>query len=86
MFIESECYGSKPDAIEVTPTCVFVRRSFEIFEQTEDGEPTGMIGWRYQEARMLHGEYAAYAASQMQEQATMLEDAIVELAEVIGEE
>ncbi len=86
-WVRGECYGFKPDAIEVTPTCVFVHKNFEQFEQTDmDGEPTGVIGWHYDVSKMSHGEYTAYAAAQVQEQATMLEDAIVELAEVIGGE
>ncbi len=86
MFKVSECFGEKPQAVEVTQTCVFVRKGFKEIAQMESGEPTGVKGWSYQEARMSHGEYAAYAAAQVQEQATMLEDAIVELAEVIGGE
>ena len=86
MFIDSECWGDKPEPIEVTPTCVFVREGFEEIEQQEDGELTGVTGWAYREAKMSHGEYAAYAAARAQEQAAMLEDAIVELAEVIGGE
>jgi hypothetical protein len=86
-FIRSECGEDKPEAIEVTPTCVFVRKGFEQFEQLDyDGTPTGVMYWRYDEARMSHGEYAAYAAALLTDRADEQEDAIVELAALIGGE
>lgn len=83
MFIESECYGSKPDTIEVTPTCVFVREGFAEFEQTDDGEPTGVTGWRYQEARMSHGEYADYVKIRAEEGLLDVQEAMAEMYEAL---
>jgi hypothetical protein len=85
-FANSECWGDKPQEIEVTPTCVFVREDFTAVEQMEDGQPTGVTGWTYREARMGYGEYSAYASAQARENEAMLESAIVELAELIGGE
>ena len=86
MFKYSESWGDKPNLVEVTPTCVFVRRSFEQIEQEDGEEPTGATGWRYEEARMTHGEYAAYVQQGADNRADMLEEAIVELAEILGGE
>lgn len=86
MFSKSECWGNKPDAIEVTATCVFVRKGFEEIEQIEDGVPTGVMGWSYDEAKMSHGEYAAYANGQMEIELLDVQEAIAEMYEaIIGE-
>lgn len=87
MFARSECWGERPDEVEVTPTCVFVRRDFESIEQTDEGgEPTGVTGWAYDEARMTPGEYAAYAAADLAAESELHEAAIMELAELLGGE
>lgn len=36
MFKRSECWGEKPDEIEITPTCVFVRKGFKEIKQDID--------------------------------------------------
>lgn len=88
MFRCSECWGERPAEVEVTATCVFVRRDFEQIEQVEDGTLTGVTGWSYMEARMTAGEYAEYAAMQLQSyidehEAALSDvyDALIELAE-----
>ncbi len=83
-WVRGECFGERPQAIEVTPTCVFVRKSFTAIAREEEG--ARVEGWEYQETKMSHGEYAAYAAQEAQEQGAMLEEAICELAELIGGE
>ena len=82
MFRDSECYGEKPAEVEVTPTCVFVRRGFAQIQQTEDGMPTGVAGWAYQEARMGHAEYSAYAAKEASDGLLDVQEAIAELYEM----
>ena len=83
MFVRSECYGEKPQEVEAAPTCVFVRKAFEQVEQEEDGEPTGATGWRYDEAKMAPGEYAAYAAEQAQSGLLDVQEAVAEMYEAI---
>lgn len=84
-FKPSECIGEQPNAIEVTPTCVFVRRNFvEFAQEDEDGETTGVTGWSYEEAKMTHGEYADYATTEQQQRYELLEGALLEALEIIG--
>lgn len=83
MFRDSECWGAKPEEVEVTQTCVFVRKGFEQIEQEDDGEPTGVTGWAYQEARMTLGEYAAYVNDEAQSGLLDVEEAVAELYEAI---
>ena len=83
MFMHSECFGSKPPEVEVTPTCVFVRKDFEQINQMEDGEPTGVTGWAYRESRMSHGEYSAYAAAEAQNGLLDVQEAVAEMYEAL---
>lgn len=86
MFKKSECWGNKPNSIEVTQTCVFVRKDFKQIEQEEDSILTGVTGWSYDEARMTHGEYAAYANGQVENELLDVQEAIAEMYEaIIGE-
>lgn len=65
---------------------MFVRKDFEQIEQEEDGEPTGVTGWSYLEARMSHGEYASYVDEQAKSGLLDVEEAVAELYEaIIGE-
>ena len=83
MFTDSECWGAKPEEVEVTPTCVFVRKDYEQINQVEDGEPTGVTGWAYKEARMSFGDYAAYVNAEAQSGLLDVEEAVAELYEAI---
>ena len=83
MFRASECWGGKPEEVEVTPTCVLVRKDFEQVEQVEDGQPTGVTGWAYQEARMSAGEYAAYAADEARSGLLDVQEAVAEMYEAL---
>ena len=86
MFKSSECWGERPAAVEVTPTCVFVRKDFRQTAQSEGGEPTGATGWAYSEARMSHGEYAAHSAEEAQSAILDVQEAVAEMYEaMIGE-
>lgn len=83
MWRESECWGVRPREVEATPTCVLVREGFAAIEQEEDGEPTGVTGWSYLEARMTPGEYAAYAAQRAQEGLLDVQEAVAEMYEAL---
>ena len=83
MWRDGECFGGKPEAVEAGPTCVFVREGFSEIEQMQDGEPTGVAGWSYREARMSAAEYAAYVGRQASEALLDVQEAVAEMYEAI---
>lgn len=85
-FTRSETFGPKPVEVEVTRTCVLVRMQFSEVEQVgQNGDHTGVTGWTYLEARMSHGEYAAYAAEMLGDDADAISGGLVEVAELAAE-
>lgn len=60
-YYETNGYGETVQAVEITPSCVYVRKN--IRSVTEDDVKGEMIThWRYDEAKMTHADYEEYAA------------------------
>ena len=79
MWIKSENGESqKPSAIEYCGDCVIVRRRFSFIGETDEFP----AHWEYEEWQMTRDQYEVYAI--MQAQLIEQEDAILELADMIG--
>ena len=79
MWIKSENGESiKPSAIERCGDYIIVRRRFNFIEETDEFP----AHWEYEEWQMTNDQYEIYAI--MQAQLVEQEDAILELADLIG--
>ena len=87
MFKRSECWGEKPDEIEITPTCVFVRKDFkEIKQNIDEDNLSENNGWEYLEEKITYNEYLIYSNQQTKLDLLDIQEAIIELYEqMIGE-
>lgn len=79
MWIKSENGESlKPSVVEHCGNCTIVRRRFNFIEATDEFP----AHWEYEEWQMTNDQYEVYAI--MQAQLVEQEDAILELADLIG--
>lgn len=59
-YYESNGYGETVIEVERTPTCVFLRKNIRRVTETDE-QGTLYTHWRYDEAKMTHADYDAYA-------------------------
>lgn len=81
----SECWGEKPNEVEITPTCVFLRKDFQQIEQDNEGGAK-VSGWSYLEDKVSYSQYLTLLNEEMKTNFLDIQEAITEVYEqLVGE-